>query len=78
MPVASNILTLDPIAAEAITDAFAAAGRLEEIYKRNTAFLGPNFKAYLNGSLPEAQARAVYPFVRVTTATHPRLDSSLS
>jgi len=59
MPVASNMLTIDPIAAEAFSDAFAAAGRPEEIYRRNTAFLRAGFKAYLNGSLSEAQVRAV-------------------
>jgi AMP nucleosidase len=77
MLVAYNLLTPDPIAVEEFTDAFAAAGRLEEICKGNTAFLRRDFGAYLNGSLPQTRVQTAYPFVRVTAATHARLDSSL-
>src|SRR5690606_35788022 len=49
-----------------------------EIYERNTAFLRERFQAYANGELLQARVRAVYPFVRITTHTHSRLDSRLA
>jgi AMP nucleosidase len=73
-----GVLSPKPIATEAFTDAVAAVARLEAIYERNTAFLRQRFEAYLKGETPAARVRAVYPFVRITTATHARLDSRLS
>ncbi len=67
-----------PISTEAFSDAIAAVGRLEEIYERNTRFLRDRFEAYVNGEPLAARVRASYPFVRVTTSTHVRLDSRLS
>ena len=67
-----------PIATEAFTDADAAVARLEEIYDRNTQFLRDCFEAYLNGQAFTSHVRACYPFVRMTTATHARLDSRLA
>jgi AMP nucleosidase len=66
------------IATEAFTDANAAVARLEEIYDRNTQFLRDCFEAYLNGQALTSHVRACYPFVRMTTATHARLDSRLA
>ena len=66
------------IATEAFTDAGAAVDRLEEIYARNTRFLRDRFEAYINGAPSAARVRANYPFVRITTATHARLDSRLA
>ncbi|OAF16131.1 AMP nucleosidase [Bradyrhizobium centrolobii] len=74
MPIES----LPAIATEAFSDAAAAVARLEEIYDRNTKFLRDRFEAYVNGEAITTRARAYYPFVRVTTATHARLDSRLS
>src|SRR5262245_54323417 len=73
-----SILTPEPIATEAFTDAAAAVARLEEIYERNTRFLRDHFETYANGAPLSVRARATYPFVRITTATHARLDSRLS
>ncbi len=73
-----SILTPRPIATEAFTDAIAAVARLEEIYERNTRFLRDRFEAYANGEPLTTRVRATYPFVRVTTSTHARLDSRLS
>jgi len=67
-----------PVATKAFSDASRAVARLEEIYARNTAFLRTHFETYLGGALPVARVRATYPLVRVTTATHSRLDSRLS
>ncbi|WP_082905436.1 AMP nucleosidase [Bradyrhizobium centrolobii] len=72
------IESLPAIATEAFSDAAAAVARLEEIYDRNTKFLRDRFEAYVNGEAITTRARAYYPFVRVTTATHARLDSRLS
>src|SRR5712691_12360151 len=73
-----NILSPKPIAAEAFTDAAAAVARLAEIYERNVSFLRAAFEAYVRGEPLDARVRATYPFVRITTGTHARLDSRLS
>jgi AMP nucleosidase len=73
-----TVLAPELIATEAFDDAPAAVARLEEIYERNTRFLRGRFEAFANGETLAARVRATYPFVRVTTATHARLDSRLS
>ena len=73
-----SVLTPQCIATEAFTNATAAVARLDEIYERNTGFLRERFEAYANGELIKTRVRTVYPFVRITTATHARLDSRLS
>ena len=70
--------TPPPFATEAFVDAGAAAARLEEIYERNTRFLRDRFEAYVNGGAFTTRVRACYPFVRMTTSTHARLDSRLA
>src|SRR5262245_42911600 len=60
------------------TDPSAATDRLEHIYERNTAFLREHFEACLKGEPPKTRVRATYPFVRITTTTHSRVDSRLS
>ena len=70
--------TPPPFATEAFVDAGAAVARLEEIYERNTRFLRDRFEAYVNGGAFTTRVRACYPFVRMTTATHARLDSRLA
>ena len=70
--------TPPPFATEAFVDAGAAVARLEEIYERNTRFLRDRFEAYVNGMAVTTRVRACYPFVRMTTATHARLDSRLA
>jgi AMP nucleosidase len=78
MRPAPGFLTPPPIATEAFTDAAGAVARLDEIYQRNTAFLRDHFEAYANGAAPAARVRATYPFVRITTASHARVDSRLA
>ncbi len=70
--------TPPPFATEAFVDAAAAVARLEEIYERNTRFLRDRFEAYVNGGALTSRVRACYPFVRMTTSTHARLDSRLA
>ena len=65
-------------ATEAFVDAGAAVARLEEIYERNTRFLRERFESYVNGRAFTTRVRACYPFVRMTTSTHARLDSRLA
>ena len=67
-----------PIATKSFNDAGLAVARLEEIYERNTKFLRDRFEAYVNGEVITTRVRAYYPFVRLTTATHARLDSRLA
>src|SRR5579859_5444940 len=71
-------LTPPPIGTETFTDAAAAVARLEEIYERSTKFLRDRFEAYVNGEPLATRIRANYPFVRMTTSTHVRLDSRLA
>ena len=66
------------MATEAFTNATAAVARLDEIYERNTAFLRDCFGAHANGEAIGTRVRATYPFVRITTMSHARLDSRLS
>ena len=77
-PNAQNILSPPPIATERFADAAAAVARLAEIYERNTEFLRDRFKSCLQGAPPAMRVRATYPFVRITTKTHARVDSRLS
>ena len=70
--------TPPPFATEAFVDAGAAVARIEEIYERNTQFLRDRFEAYVNGGAFTTRVRACYPFVRMTTSTHARLDSRLA
>ena len=78
MPSAMPVETPPPFATEAFADAGAAVARLEEIYERNTRFLRDRFEAYVNGGAFAKRVRACYPFVRMTTSTHARLDSRLA
>ena len=73
-----SVRTPPRIATEAFTDAAAAVARLGDIYERNTRFLRDHFEAYAKGEALTARVRATYPFVRVTTSTHARLDSRLA
>ncbi|WP_035976968.1 AMP nucleosidase [Bradyrhizobium sp. th.b2] len=72
------IETPPSITTEAFVEAGAAVARLEEIYERNTAFLRSRFEAYVNGVPFTTRVRAHYPFVRITTSSHARLDSRLA
>jgi AMP nucleosidase len=78
MHPALKVLTPPPFATESFTDAAAAVARLDEIYERNTRFLRDRFEAYAHGEPLATRVRATYPLVRVTTATHARVDSRLS
>jgi AMP nucleosidase len=73
-----SVETPPPFATEAFVDSGAAVARLEEIYERNTRFLRDRFEAYVNGGAFATRVRAWYPFVRMTTSTHARLDSRLA
>jgi AMP nucleosidase len=73
-----SVRTPPGIATEAFSDAAVAVARLDDIYERNTRFLRDRFEAYANGEVFTTRVRATYPFVRVTTSTHARLDSRLS
>ncbi len=71
-------LSPPPLETRAFDDAAAAVARIEEIYERNTAFLRARFESYLDGRRLDGRVRASYPFVRIATASHGRVDSRLS
>jgi AMP nucleosidase len=73
-----TLLTPHHLPTERFTDAKSAVARLEHIYRRNTQFLREHFEAFAAGAPLEARVRATYPFVRITTDTHGRMDSRLS
>ncbi len=74
MKKAPTILSPKRMVTEAFTDASAASDRLEQIYERNTSFLRDRFEAYVQGEPLKKRVRATYPFVRITTTTHSRVD----
>ena len=74
----SDILAPEPIPTESFVDAAAAVARIEEVYERNTAFLRRRFEDHAAGHGVGQRVRATYPFVRITTETHARVDSRLS
>jgi len=78
MNTAPSVLTPERRATESFTDAARAVARLEDIYERNTRFLRDRFESFANGQPLSTRVRATYPFVRITTSTHARLDSRLS
>jgi hypothetical protein len=78
MHTAQSVRIPPHIATEAFSDAAEAVARLGDIYERNTRFLRDRFEAYANGEVLNTRVRATYPFVRVTTLTHARIDSRLS
>jgi AMP nucleosidase len=78
MHPALQILSPPRIATESFTEPAAAVARLYDIYERNTGFLRNRFEAYAAGEPLTTRVRASYPFVRVTTSTHARVDSRLS
>lgn len=71
-------LVPDPIPTQSFTDAAAAVARLRAIHDNSTSFLRERFEAYLRGEPMRGRVRACYPFVRISTATHARVDSRLS
>ncbi len=73
-----SIETPPCLPAEAFISAAAAVARLDDIYERNTRFLRDRFDAYANGEPLAARVRATYPFVRIATSSHARLDSRLA
>jgi AMP nucleosidase len=78
MQPALNVLSPPRIATEAFRDVASAVSRLEEVYERNTRFLRDRFDGFVGGEPLATRVRATYPFVRITTSTHERLDSRLS
>jgi AMP nucleosidase len=78
MNTAQEILSPKLIDTECFTDASAAVGRLRDIYERNTSFLRDRLEAYARGEQLNSRVRATYPFVRIITSTHSRLDGFVS
>ncbi len=78
MTVDPNIVSPDPLPAQSFTNAAEAVERIQAIYDRSTGFLRDHFEAHLRGVHPGAHVRATYPYVRIATGTHARVDLRLS
>ena len=63
---------------EAFTDPRAAVARLTALYDAAVSFLSTEFQSALRTGKPEHRVRAFYPEIRITTASHARIDSRLS
>ena len=65
----------DPIS---FTDAASAVARLEELYTLSTGFLVQHFRDAVAIGKPATRIRAFYPEIRLTVASHDKIDSRLS
>ena len=63
---------------EHFTDPAAAVARLRALYDEATGFLLHHFARMLQGEKPKARYRAFYPELRVTIASHSKVDSRLA
>ncbi len=67
-----------PYAGEQFDDADEALARVREIYDANTAYLRDRFQRYATGEEIQGRVHACYPFVRIRTDAHTRVDTRLS
>ena len=74
----TSYLTPDVLPAEVFTDPTAAVDRLEQLYAQATAFLAQHFSACVTKGKPHSRIRAFYPEIRITVASHTKIDSRLS
>ena len=72
------VLTPDHAAPQAFTDAAKAVSRLLELYAEATEFLSLHFSAAVTEGKPATRIRAYYPEIRLTVASHVKIDSRLS
>ncbi len=71
-------LTPDRPDNQTFTDAAAAVARLQELYDEATTFLVQHFRDAVTQGKPATRIRAFYPEVRLTVASHAKIDSRLS
>ncbi len=72
------VLTPDHPEAEFFDSAALAVARLEELYAQATGFLAGHFSRAVQAGKPAARIRAFYPEIRLTVASHAKVDSRLS
>lgn len=70
--------TPEPAPREQFTDPAAAVARLQHLYSEATGFLLTHFQRLVGGAHPDARFRAFYPELRLTIASHTKIDSRLS
>ncbi|WP_207480142.1 AMP nucleosidase [Arenibaculum pallidiluteum] len=64
-----------PQTGERFDDADAALARITEIYEANTAYLRERFARYAAGEEIHGRVHACYPFARIRTESHTRIDT---
>jgi AMP nucleosidase len=67
-----------PFAGEQFDDPEAALARVGEIYEANTAYLRERFQRFAAGEAIQGRVHASYPFIRIRTDSHTRVDTRLS
>ena len=60
---------------QAFDDAAPAVARLETLYAEATGFLIHHFTRSVLGDKPTSRIRAYYPEIRLTVASHAKVDS---
>jgi AMP nucleosidase len=73
-----DMLSPDPIAPEAFTDAREAVARLRLLYTQATGFLTERFREAMQNGAPQSRVRAYYPEIRITTSSYAQVDTRLS
>ena len=71
-------LTPDHQDTKTYTDAASAVARLEQLYTQSTDFLIQHFRDSVAKGKPATRIRAYYPEIRLTVASHDKIDSRLS
>ena len=74
----TRILTPEELETRSFTDAASAVARLQELYAQATGFLVQHFREAVTNGKPATRIRAYYPEIRLTVASHDKIDSRLS
>ncbi|MEO8242502.1 MAG: AMP nucleosidase [bacterium] len=72
------ILSPERQESQTFTDAGAAVARLEQLYAEATGFLVQSFRDAVTDGKPQTRIRAYYPEIRLSVASHDKIDSRLS
>ncbi|HHG90979.1 MAG TPA: AMP nucleosidase, partial [Devosia sp.] len=72
-----KLLRPEPFPQKSFTDPLKAWEYLDEIYRRNTAFIRDHFTALVRGTAPMGKVRACYPQIQVSANSYHSATSSM-